>query len=49
MYTYRNTFAYSLGSTGHVDVMCFCVQPMLDVPIYGRITTLELFCPYGEA
>ncbi|XWS62379.1 hypothetical protein CRYUN_Cryun06bG0005900 [Craigia yunnanensis] len=25
------------------------LQPMLDVPIYGRIATLELFRPYGEA
>ncbi|KAF6166099.1 hypothetical protein GIB67_023809 [Kingdonia uniflora] len=25
------------------------LQPMLDVPIYGRISTLELFRPYGEA
>ncbi|EOX96951.1 Damaged DNA binding protein 1A isoform 2 [Theobroma cacao] len=24
-------------------------QPMLDVPIYGRIATLELFRPHGEA
>ena len=26
--------------------MCFLVQPMLDVPIYGRIATLELFRPH---
>ncbi|KAB2043173.1 hypothetical protein ES319_D02G271600v1 [Gossypium barbadense] len=25
------------------------LQPMLDVPIYGRIATLELFRPHGEA
>ncbi|KAI4365220.1 hypothetical protein MLD38_021226 [Melastoma candidum] len=25
------------------------LQPMLDVPIYGRISTLELFRPHGEA
>ncbi|EXC25619.1 hypothetical protein L484_009924 [Morus notabilis] len=24
------------------------LQPMLDVPIYGRIATLELFRPHGE-
>ncbi|XP_072969615.1 DNA damage-binding protein 1 [Typha angustifolia] len=25
------------------------LQPMLDVPLYGRIATLELFRPHGEA
>ncbi|KAK7256388.1 hypothetical protein RIF29_29831 [Crotalaria pallida] len=25
------------------------MEAMLDVPIYGRIGTLELFRPYGEA
>ncbi|KAK9227132.1 hypothetical protein WN943_012181 [Citrus x changshan-huyou] len=35
--------------TRFVDIMCFLVQPMLDVPIYGRIATLELFRPHGEA
>ncbi|KAK6917109.1 Cleavage/polyadenylation specificity factor, A subunit, C-terminal [Dillenia turbinata] len=25
------------------------LQPMMDVPIYGRIATLELFRPHGEA
>ncbi|KAL8139852.1 hypothetical protein V2J09_005873 [Rumex salicifolius] len=25
------------------------IQPMLDVPIYGRIATLELYRPHGEA
>ncbi|CAN1823275.1 DNA damage-binding protein 1 [Linum perenne] len=27
----------------------FLLQPLLDVPIYGRIATLELFRPHGEA
>ncbi|XP_060203147.1 DNA damage-binding protein 1 isoform X1 [Lycium barbarum] len=29
-------------------LQCICLQPMLDVPIYGRIATLELFRPHGE-
>lgn len=31
---------------GQVDRKLFYLQPMLDVPIYGRIATLELFRPH---
>ncbi|KAL6500624.1 DNA damage-binding protein 1a [Orobanche hederae] len=59
MHTNRDPFALASGFAGWDDstasleggvagIPAYHNHPMLDVPIYGRIATLELFRPHGE-
>lgn len=39
-------FYLEFGHIAHAYLAASAMQPMLDVPIYGRIATLELFRPH---